>query len=490
MGISSMISCCVAPELRPSPTNHPRGSNVWSEKEYNGYHRTSTSEVQKRQFPILCHAENAQGRPPRPFASNPLLDRDDSLVQQGSLLSLVASDCESKRSFDDESNTVPHTPNPPPRKPKPFESSPLIGRDDSLVQGGSLLSLIATQDEDIAEEDIFVPSTPQISYAKYDSMLLQTPSGDTSLASQQQRQGPMPPPPSPALELSMAKRQAGQMMGKLNMRRELSGRGSLFQKVDSEIGSGNISVESRLTKNENDSSLVAAEDKSAASLSLCEVALPPIWKEDDNIHPELKGTYCYPRLFAADPLIAIEQGEMPWWYRLSMRMETTLSHTFKPYWREQLESVQHREDTNNISANTASNESGQVLDMTDNNHPCSPDAIVDLCSDSTPRRLRQMQLQGADGSVNRYASFNKQLSEVSPVNAWSEPEASTMKVRGITYAMDGVKVESDTALFACLGVDSFVNGEGGSDDHSNTAHYFERWKRACEKESLDRVPFL
>jgi hypothetical protein len=500
-GVASIMLSCCAPELRASPTNieteggNTRGRrNVWSEKEFGKtYNRQGTSDVQKRQFPLLgCHAEGGQhGRPPKPFASNPLLDRDDSLVHEGSLMSLVASDCETRRSYDEDAPSTPQFAFRQERRPKPFESSPLIGRDDSLLQGGSLLSLIASQDETLNhEEEVVVPSTPQVSYAKYNARLLETPSGDASSVCLT----PLQPPPSPAFELSIARQQASQMMGKLNMRRELS-RGSLFPKVDSVMNSSSVA------KNMKDLLLHSqpAEEKSVVSghqsVSSHSVSVydslkvsPPIWKGDDCIHPELKFTYRYPRLFADDPINVIGQSEMPWWYRLSKQLDTTLSHVFDSRWQK-LEMQQQKEcGTHNNSTDTINSESGQLA-LTDN-IPCSPDAIVDLCSNNTPPRLRQLPQQNhSSSSLNN--SLLEKLSDISPINAWSEPAASTMKIRGVSYAKDGIKVESDTALFACVGVDSFVSGENGTKEYSNTTHYLERWKQVCgEVVGLENVPFL
>lgn len=498
-----MLSCC-APELRASPTHFEeggvRGSNVWSEKEFGkSYNKQSTSDVQRRQYPLLaCHAEVGQagGRPPKPFASNPLLDRDDSLVHEGSLLSLVASDCETKRSFDEDVPSTPQTAFRQDRKPKPFESSPLIGRDDSLVQGGSLLSLIASQDETLNYEEEMVPSTPQVSYAKYDSRVLRTPSWDASASSLQL----MPPPPSPALELSMARQQATQMMRKLNMRRELS-RGSMFRKVDSVISSGSVakstkdlSLHTQPAEEKSVAGSVSVHDRanggsvSSHSVSAydCLIA-PPVWDGEDNIHPELKGTYQYPRLFAHNPIHIIGQNELPWWYRLSKKMDTTLPHAFESHWQE-IEPQQKESSTNNTSSDALSNESGQLI-LADNN-PCSSDAVVDLCSNTTPPRPRQTQQQNCSSTDSLHNVSFGNLSDISPTHAWSEPVASTMKIRGKTYATDGVKVESDTALFACLGVDSFISGEGGAKENSNTTHYVERWKKVCKEVGLDTTPFL
>lgn len=473
--MTSVMFSCFAP--RSSPTNFESGGgNGWSEK-YD-YHRMSTLEAQSRirRNPLLgCHSEQSHrgGRPPKPFASNPLLDRDDSLVHDGSLLSLVASECET-RSYED----VPVTPiyKQEQRTPKPFESSPLISRDDSLLQGGSLLSLIASQDETLNE---VIPSTPRVSYAKYNSRVLQTPSGDNSSASWQH---PIPPPPSPALELSAAKQQAGLMMGNLNMRREVS-RGSLFPKVDSVVGLGNI-----VTEQDVSCSSAPLEERSTGEVDPAKYVPPldslknptPIWSENDNIHPELKRTYCYPRLFANDPSNIVGQFEMPWWYQLSKQIHTTLNHAFDSHWQE-MEMQQLREHgTINNSTDTISNDSGQLIRA---NSPCSPDAIVDLCSENTLEDPRLQKPQRNHLSVIS-------LSDVSPINAWSEPSASTIKVRGKNYAKDGIKVESDAALFACLGVDSFVTDRGVSAKYSNTAHYLGRWKKVSQEVGLETTPFL
>jgi hypothetical protein len=86
---------------------------------------------------------------------------------------------------------------------------------------------------------------------------------------------------------------------------------------------------------------------------------------------------------------------------------------------------------------------------------------------------------------------------VQPINVWSEPSSTTMKVRGVTYAQDGVKVPSEESMFAVLGVDNFVNEKGsgsGSGDggmkKSGTDSFMERWKNVCEEVGLESVPFL
>jgi hypothetical protein len=84
---------------------------------------------------------------------------------------------------------------------------------------------------------------------------------------------------------------------------------------------------------------------------------------------------------------------------------------------------------------------------------------------------------------------------VQPINVWSEPSSTTMKVRGVTYAQDGIKVPSEESMFAVLGVDNFVNEKGsgsggGVMKKSGTDSFMERWKNVCEEVGLESVPFL
>jgi hypothetical protein len=478
---SAVLSCC-APEFRASPVNNingseVRGSNVWSNKEYGKqYSRLSTEQIQSRQYPILnCGQPGAGDRPPKPFASTTLLDRNDSLLQEeGSLLSLVASDCET-RSYDEVPST-PQITTRQGRKPKPFESSPLLYRDDSLVKGGSLLTLIASQDENIHEDDLV--RTPQVSYAQYDHRVLHTPSVDASSSSMP---SPMPPPPSPAFELSMAKQEASaQLMGGKLMRRELS-RGSLFPKVNSVVSVSSVQKSLReinLVQNEEENkedSGGRSNEKMSVFNCLSKVDPPDSWGEEKNIHSELRSTYRYPRLYARDPFeegIGNDVGSS-WWMELGKRMDTTLSHVIESHLQE-------------YAQQNEANESGQMIL---NGTTCSPDDSVDLCSSNgTPQRLRQTQQQRQASNISNNSLAS--VSDISPVNAWSEPSASTMKIRGTTYAKDGIKVESDNTIFACLGVDSFVSGEGSTDIKSNSSHYLERWRNVCDEIGLSKPPFL
>ncbi|KAL3798843.1 hypothetical protein HJC23_004631 [Cyclotella cryptica] len=518
---SIMLSCC-APEFRASPVNDNgengvRGSNVWVEKETGkgDYSRQSTAEMQAKQYPILgCGQATRGGKKARPFASTTLLDRNDSLVHESSLLSLIASEGGQDCFPEDDWRNTPQASNVRHSrdndKPRPFASTPMFDRNDSLVQTGSLLSLIASHDESNNNylNDQY-PTTPQMSYARYDSAhFLQTSSADMSSTSL-----PMQTPPSPAIELSLAKRQASaQLMGggKLNMRRELS-RGSLFPKVNSVVSASSVtrslkaldlsfpSCEEKSDKAQEDgkkrlSTSISVQDSISVYDCLGKMEAPPIWGDDENIHSELKCTYRYPRLFLQDPASVIGNSDrMIWWYQLSKQMDTTLRHAFDSYWQELERQLTQQQDccsnNNNTSIDAVSNDSsfGQIVVA---RNPCSPDAIVDLLStNNTPPRLPPIEQQQKNTTPHKGSPLAS-LSEISPINAWSEPVASTMKIRGRTYAKDSVKVESETSLFSCLGVDSFVNGEGVCKDSSNTTHYLERWSKVCAEVGLDRPPFL
>mmetsp|Transcript_27505 Transcript_27505/g.50074 ORF Transcript_27505/g.50074 Transcript_27505/m.50074 type:complete len:272 (+) Transcript_27505:919-1734(+) len=77
-----------------------------------------------------------------------------------------------------------------------------------------------------------------------------------------------------------------------------------------------------------------------------------------------------------------------------------------------------------------------------------------------------------------------------PVDVWSEPSASTLKVRGETYAKDGIKVESEPSIFSVVGVDSFVHGGCDAHEEDSSGSYLQRWNRVCKEIGLDSPPFL
>jgi hypothetical protein len=78
-----------------------------------------------------------------------------------------------------------------------------------------------------------------------------------------------------------------------------------------------------------------------------------------------------------------------------------------------------------------------------------------------------------------------------PTNAWSEPSASTINVRGANYSKDGIKVASETSMFLVLGVDSFVKCKHEDFDVSLGAKSFlQRWNVVCAEVGWIHPPFL
>jgi len=79
-----------------------------------------------------------------------------------------------------------------------------------------------------------------------------------------------------------------------------------------------------------------------------------------------------------------------------------------------------------------------------------------------------------------------------PTNAWSEPSASTINIRGKDYSKDGIKVASETSMFSVLGVDSFVNGGKREDVDSSlgTKTFLHRWNAVCKDLGWVQPPFL
>jgi len=157
-------------------------------------------------------------------------------------------------------------------------------------------------------------------------------------------------------------------------------------------------------------------------------------KDKKKLNEEIINSYKFPRLYLQNPKF-LEYNHLKelWWYKLSCGAESTLGHVYDGL-----------RNTNNNNNNGT-----EVFDPS-----------------------------------------------VQPINVWSEPSSTTMKVRGITYAQDGIKVPSEESMFAFLGVDNFVNekGSGGSGSgvriNSGTDSFMERWKNVCAEVGLESVPFL
>ena len=274
-----------------------------------------------------------------------------------------------------------------------------------------------------------------------------------------------------------------------------------------------------------------------------------------DISSELFNTYQYPRLYLYDPnqiisngenLNIISQQQQPanrcWWFHLAQRMGTTLKHVqddhIKTLLFEQQQQQQQSRNRNgnsfrsqdSISAGESSSSiqhqgaahnlsnfgcMDNTLDGSSQEGGC---VLSDLCISQQQQQQQQQQKSGKSHRKYKSLSSNSSLSRIkkststgsfptkasklftptsTPINVWSEPLASTMKVRGGTYSKDGIKIESEPSLFSVLGVDSFVvvNGKDSDNDSTNcsswgTQNYLQRWKKACCENGMDRVPFL
>jgi len=192
---------------------------------------------------------------------------------------------------------------------------------------------------------------------------------------------------------------------------------------------------------------------------------PPIWSESTEkslvVDSELISTYKYPRFLTRDPTQS----------RLAQLMATTLKHVQSGYWKVPFHPHANINGSDPISA------TGFM----------ASDGSATYGSKSKPKKVSTSSSRGTATTAG--TSFQP---NATPKNVWSEPSASTMHVRGKTYAKDGVKVESETSLFSVLGVDSFVSGDKSevADASAATKSYLRRWKGACKELELSCPPFL
>jgi hypothetical protein len=224
---------------------------------------------------------------------------------------------------------------------------------------------------------------------------------------------------------------------------------------------------------------------------------PPIWSESTEssliVNSELISTYKYPRFFTRDPtqsLTGNSDNINTTRLRLAQRVETTLQHVQGDYWRVSFHPHPNINDCDIISATGIMASNGSVLlgEVCHGQHQRQQaDSKPTHGSKSKPKKVSTSSSRGTGSTAG--TSFQP---SATPKNVWSEPSASTMHVRGKTYAKDGVKVESETSLFSVLGVDSFVSGDKSevADASAATKSYLRRWKGACKELELSRPPFL
>jgi hypothetical protein len=200
---------------------------------------------------------------------------------------------------------------------------------------------------------------------------------------------------------------------------------------------------------------------------------------NNSINEELNMSYKFPRMYLQNPseLDAEFLKREAWWYKLQSGVESTLGHVRSESIKQKLllqggEGKQQHQQQNHRGSDAAS-----------------------ISSKSTNLFFSKSPIPTSNKTINDSNNNNGEFSpSAQPTNVWSEPSASTMKVRGPTYAQDGVKIASEESMFAILGVDNFVKDkEGGSGNNnckSGTSSFRERWKSVCMDVGVETVPFL
>ena len=218
---------------------------------------------------------------------------------------------------------------------------------------------------------------------------------------------------------------------------------------------------------------------------------PPIWSESTEssiiVDFELLSTYKYPRFFTRDPTQPLTGCSEIFETRLRLveRMETTLKHVLRNYWKAPV-----NPNTNGCGSTSAT---GSVLtEVCDGLHHQQQQQAKQsnpMMTHVSKHKSTKASTSISRSTITAEASFQP---SATPINVWSEPSASTMQVRGKTYAKDGIKVESESSIFSVFGVDSFVSDAKGEvgDASLGTRSYLRRWNGACKELGLSHPPFL
>mmetsp|Transcript_11801 Transcript_11801/g.25146 ORF Transcript_11801/g.25146 Transcript_11801/m.25146 type:complete len:807 (+) Transcript_11801:56-2476(+) len=639
---SSAFQCCVGPSLPPLPSS----SSI--DGDESSMNSPSQSERQRKKQTKKMNSNKSYTNQ---TCQTPL--RVDTLI--GMALPCTGSHYINATTIDDDtshsssdvgaSSSRDHpTPTRRRRNNKPFASSPLLDRGDSLVQRqASLLSLIATDtmettgdptDSMLDANDVTPTTTPRkknntnsrfsprgeaTSTSKEDErkkLIYATPirsnaarisTGSRGRNSRGHSSSPTAlPPDSPAMELSMAKQVANraQMSNVRRNNRETLRNYRAATPTRATAGAttpmknylrGDSNSSSNSTGSSNDSSgnhslgppkLSSQGNKVEGTIMSTNKAftgnenaattrrggditpyacfenagIPPVFcSAAEGVNSELDSTYEYPRLYLRHPTQIIPQtaggaGDQSigglWWFHLAQRVETTLKHVQDDHWKALLNEYQQQSRNSMTSKNTTASFSSDSISATSSlsaQHQqingfgaCvagleqSDDGCVamrDLCLGKPQGQLGYTpQNNGTSTAMKPTTTPSKSKHKhkskkgrtkpstntalASPTNVWSEPSASTMKVRGRTYSKDGIKVESDTSMFAVLGVDSFVHKKGGggggdvvgngggyggagdgttssaSSTADTTLDFLRRWTNACMDMGLEHPPFL
>jgi len=411
-----------------------------------------------------------------------------------------------------------------------FASAPI--RSDSIMHQSSLLSLYAS--ETIDEDSVMMgTSSHQQVYKtpprRKHNRKQPTPTSSSSTVIHSNKEEPE----SPAMELSKAKLVANnaQHTFRKNYRyREQHSYGrfesgmkeSPPKKARNDDGS---SYSSLGMNNDNLMQPVLGGVDHMSHFAEYENAQPPpIYTSTSGVevNAELISTYQYPRVYLSNPIQIISTGNTEvvsggkyWWFHLVQQMGTTIKHVQDDYYKGLISHQSSNRRTSmsdSVSASSSqqhqSNNFGCTLERTLTTD--SEDGCVAMTRDLCIGQEKDGSISTGGKSHRKTKSWSKSSKKSSssvagaskpavfnissnPINVWSEPHASTKKVRGATYAQDGIKVDSDESIFSILGVDSFVNGGSETSSSSSsswgTQHYLSRWKMACKKVGINQ-PFM
>jgi len=212
---------------------------------------------------------------------------------------------------------------------------------------------------------------------------------------------------------------------------------------------------------------------------------------NNSINEELNMSYKFPRMYLQNPSelnVEVLKREA-WWYKLQCGVESTLGHVRSESIKQQV-----------LMQGGGGGGGGKQQSHHHHHQQQHRDSDASISSSSKSTKSSFSKSPKSTTSNKTIHSNNTNGEEFSPAaqptNVWSEPSASTMKVRGPTYAQDGIKITSEESMFAVLGVDNFVKDKGGGGGGENntcksgTSSFMERWKSVCADVGVETVPFL
>jgi len=415
-----------------------------------------------------------------------------------------------------------------------FASAPI--RSDSIIHQSSLLSLYASEtiDEDSvmmggtsSHQQQQVYKTPPRRNKHNRKQTTPTSSSSTVIHSNKEE------PESPAMELSKAKLVANnaQHTFRKNYRyREQHSYGRFENGVKESPpkkarNDDGVSLSLGINNDNLMQPVLGGVENVSHFAEYENASPPPIYTSTSGVevNAELISTYQYPRVYLSNPIQIISTsnnteaacGNKYWWFHLVQQMGTTIRHVQDDYYKglisQQQQSSNRRTSMSDSVSAESSSQQHQLSNFgctslertltTDSEDGCvamtrdlcigqEKDGTASISTGSKSHRKTKSWSKSSKkssvGASSKPAVFNISSN---PINVWSEPHASTMKVRGETYAQDGIKVDSDESIFSILGVDSFVSsGSEASSSSWGTQHYLSRWKMACKNVGINQPP--